>query len=438
MVGENTTSEDVTKGFSLLLYHWLVIALAEISKKPWFLWVAFGVPAGITILQFVAPYEPTFKAQNIAVWFGIAGGIVVSVLWLSYKGVGKSSRVFQILLTLIVLTWLYQSVLQLQDGYSFNHTTYFLPLLMILIFLKPPTRDQIWVAGLVLGYSLATIMLFSLFSGGHFGIPSGFDVSDRGPSRFPIISDIFGIELRWGGAFGSVNLVTPAGALIVMLGTLYGKWHRITFLSTGIVVLFLGQARTAYFALGFALLVLLVWSKWLNRVRFSAFIKWVLMGAAFVSAVSYIYIFDPSLALRVPVWRDYLGILQDSFLRGAGSSGVDLYVSEMAVTESGRMIHNHGHSIYVDGLVRYGIVWFLLTLSIFAVAALIAWKARHGPLSSRGMAIVLFVFFAGLTETIFSWAYVTIYLLALILVAGLSTCAVTESDLSGSEENTRL
>lgn len=413
-----------------------MIAPAEISKTPWYLWVAFGIPAGIRILQFVAPYEPTFKAQNLAVWFGIAGGIAVSVLWLIYKAVGKSSRVFQVLLALILLTWLYQSILQIQDGYSFNHTTYFLPLLLILIYLKAPTRDQIWVAGLVLGYSLVTIMLASLFLGGHFGIPSGFDVSDRGPSRFPIISDIFGIELRWGGPFGSVNLVTPAGALLVMLGTLYGKWNRATFLSVGIVVLFLGQARTAYFALGFALLVLLVWSKWLDRVRFSSLIKWALMVAAFVSSISYIYIFDPSLALRVPIWRDYLGLLHDSFLGGVGFSGVDLYVSEMATTESGRVIHDHGHSVYIDGLVRYGIVWLLLTLSVFAVASLIAWKARHGPLSSRGIAIVLFVFLAGLTETIFSWAYVTIYLLALILVTGLSTREVTESDLDGPEENT--
>lgn len=410
-------------------------ALAEFSKKPWYLWLAFGIPAGITILQSIAPFEPTFKAQNLAVWFGILGAIAVSGLWLFYKSVWKSSPVFQVLLGLIIIAWLYQSILQVLDGYSFNHTTYFLPVLLILIFLKAPTRDQMWIAGLVLGYSLVAIMLVSLFLGGHFGIPSGFDVSDRGPSRFPIISDIFGIDLRWGGPFGSVNLVTPAGALMVMLGTLYGKWHRATFLCVGIMVLFLGQARTSYFALGFALLVLLVWSKWLDRVRFSSFIKWATMVASFVFAISYIYILDPSLALRVPVWRDYLGLLHDSLLRGVGSSGVDLYVSEMAVTTLGRTIHNHGHSVYVDGLVRYGVIWLLLTLSVFAVTFIVAWKGRHGPLSSRGIAIVLFVFLAGLTETIYSWAYVTIYLLALILVTGISTCAVADSDLSGPEEN---
>ncbi len=410
-------------------------ALVESSKKPWYLWVAFGIPAGIVILQSVAPYEPTFKAQNLAVWFGVVGGIVVSVLWLFFKAVGKSSRVFQVLLVLLLITWFYQNALQILDGYSFNHTTYFLPLLLTLIYLKAPTRDQIWAAGLVLGYSLVTIMLVSLFLGGHFGIPSGFDVSDKGPSRFPIISDIFGIELRWGGAFGSVNLVTPAGALMVMLGTIYGKWHRATFLSVGVVVLFLGQARTAYFALGFALLVLLVWSRWLDRVRFSSIIKWTLMMSTLVSAVSYIYIFDPSMALRVPVWSDYLGLVQDSFLRGIGSSGVELYLSEMATTEPLKIIHNHAHSVYLDGLVRYGIVWLLLTFSVFAVALLVAWKARHGPLSSRGIAIVVFVLLAGLTETIFSWAYATIYLLALIFVTGLSTRSVAESDLNEIEEN---
>ena len=107
----------------------------------------------------------------------------------------------------------------------------------------------------------------------------------------------------------------------------------------------------------------------------------------------------------------------------------------MAATGSGRQIHNHAHSVLLDGLVRYGIVWMLLTLTVFAVAFLITWKARHGPLSSRGIAIVIFVFFAGLTETIYSWAYVTIYMLALILVTGLSTCAVAESELSEPQDN---
>jgi hypothetical protein len=388
--------------------------------KSWYLWFAFVIPVGMIFMQSTFPLEPTFKAQNISTWMGIVGAILIFVLWFFFRKAGHRSPMLSLVLLFLVLAWLYQDLLQMADGYTFNHTTYLLPVILVLIYFKVPSKDQWLVAGLLLGYALVIIMLISLIFGGHLGIPSGFDVSDRGPSRFPIISEVFGIEMRWGGPFDSVNIVTPAGALLVMLGSLYHKWHRVAFVGVGLVVLFLGQARTAYFALAFALLILLVGSRWLGQFRFSSFIKWSLVTCSLAVAASYVYIFDPTMALRTPVWNDYLGLAQGSVLRGVGSSGVDLYLSEMAVSNPEKIVHSHGHSVYIDGLIRYGIIWLLLTLSIFAVAFYAVWKARHGFLSSRGVAIVSFVFFAGLTETIFSWAYVTIYLLTLVLMVGLA------------------
>jgi len=93
-------------------------------------------------------------------------------------------------------------------------------------------------------------------------------------------------------------------------------------------------------------------------------------------------------------------------------------------------LHDHGHSVYIDGLTRYGVVWLLLTFAVFAVAFYAVWNGRNGRLSSRGLALVTFIFFAGLTETIFSWAYVTIYVLILIFAVGLVRDSRTESFLS--------
>lgn len=392
----------------------------QLRQRPWYLWIAFAIPAFGIFLQSVAPFEPTFKAQNLAVWLGILGALLVLGLWLFFKkyGVDFPLRVF---LVLLIFAWLYQNVLEALDGRSFNHTTYFLPLLLLLIYWKTPGTGGLLIAGLVLGYCLVAIIGFSLVLGGHFGIPNGFNAVDSGPSRFPFFSEFFGIENRWGGPFSSVNIATPAGGLLIMLGILYRGWNRTIFILVGVLVLFLSQARTTYFALSFALLILFVWSAWLSRLRFGVAIRWALMAISVLTAVLYIAIFDPTLALRTPVWSDYLGLVKQSVLRGVGTSGVNQYLSESVLNDPSIIVHEHGHSVYLDGLTRYGIVWLFLTLAVFAVAFYCVWKARNGYLSSRGPAIVTFIFFAALTETIFSWAYVTIYLLALVLVVGLAS-----------------
>jgi len=394
--------------------------MERFRERPWYLWVAFAIPAASIFLQSVAPLEPTFKEQNLAVLLGVLGAGLVLVLWIFYTGDEIARQALQVFLALLTLVWLYQNVSVLLDGFTFNHTTYFVPLLLILIYFKVPSRGELLIAGLVLGYSMVIIIMISVFFGGHFGIPSGFSVSDNGVSRFPVLSELLGIENRWGGPFGSVNIATPAGGLLVMLGTLYRRWNRVVFVLVGVLVLFLGQARTTYFALGFALLILFVWSAWLRRNRFSAAIRWALLVVSVAGAAIYIAVLDPTVNGRMPIWTDYLRLVQDSILTGVGSSGVNQYLIEMAATQPGLIVHDHGHSAYIDGLTRYGGLWLILTCAVFAVAFYAVWKARNGFLGSRGLAIVTFIFFAGLTETIFSWAYAFIYLLALIMVVSLA------------------
>jgi hypothetical protein len=412
--------------------------MIELRERPWFFWVAFAVPPLSIFLQSVAPFEPTFKAQNLAVWLGIFSAGLVLVLWLFYKNGEKSEYALQVLLVLLALVWLFQNVSELRDGSAFNHTTYFLPLLLILIYFKVPGKDDLMVAGLVLGYSLIAITLVSLILGGSFGVPNGFDVSDNGASRFPFFSELLGIQTRWGGPFGSVNFATPAGGILVLLGTLYARWNRAAFILIGSLVLFLGQARTTYFALGFALLVLFVWSVWLNRIRFSAAIRWTLMAIAAGATAVYIAVLDPTANGRTPIWSDFLGLAQDSILTGVGRSGVNQFLAEMTVSQPTKILHDHGHSVYIDGLTRYGVAWLLLTFAVFAVAFYAVRKVRSGRLSSRGLALVTFIFFAGLTETIFSWAYVTIYLLVLVLVVGLATDSKEISRLDAKKDSERV
>ncbi len=395
--------------------------MSVIRDRAWYLWVGFVLPPIIIFLQSVAPFEPTFRAQNIAIWTGILGALVVLILWVPYTGSTTEGRTsFRVFVMLLGLLWLLQNALELIDGSSFNHTTYFLPLFLLLLFVKPPAERDLYIAGLVLGNSIILIVVVSLILGGRLGIPNGFDVPDNGATRFMFLSELFGIETRWGGPFGSVNYATPVGGLLVMLGFIYHNWNRWILIGVGVLILFLGQARTTYFALAIALLVLVLWSHRFSSWRFATGFRWIVAGIAAVTFALYIALVDPTFNGRTPIWVDYWTQIRESLLTGIGSSGIAEYVVQASTMNPTGIYHLHGHSVYLDGLARYGILWLLITLGVFAVALRATWIARNGVLASRGIALVIFIFLAGSTETIYSWAYVTIYVLALIYTVGLA------------------
>ncbi len=398
----------------------------KLGARAWYLWLAFAASPLTILINSMAPFEPTFKAQNLAVIFGLLTAALVVILWIPCRSESRMTGTLKVFLWLIVAAWGLQIIASAFDGYFFNHTTYFVPLLLILIYLKPPTKSDFIIAGLVLGYSLVFILLVTLIFGGQVGIPNGFDTPESGDStRIPFITDFLGIDGRWGGPFGSVNISSAAGSLLVMLSLYYRGWHKGLFLFTGLLTLFLGQARTSAFALLFGLMIFVFWSSPFLRLKFHNLIRWISIISAMALTAFYIALVDPTFNYRTPTWDFYWGLIQGSPWTGVGNSGVSSAVIQVNEADLPGPIFDHGHSIYVDGFARYGIPWLLITLAIFSVAFFITWVARRGYFTSKGLAMVTFVFLAGSTETVFSWSYATIYMLALLF------CVFLASNIQG-------
>lgn len=413
--------------------------MAILRERAIYLWVACGLPSALIFLQSVAPLEPTFKGQNLAVLVGIAAGAFILLLWIPKDRQGNWPRWMQVSLLLLLATWLFQYVIALLDGYTSNHTTFLVPIFLLLLFLKPISQRDLIIGLLVLGYGLVIIMLISLLFGGRFGIPDGFSSPESGLTRFPLISDLLGIETRWGGPLSSVNLVTPVGGLLVMLAVFIKGSHRILFLATGVLVLFLGQGRTSYFALAIALVVLALWSRRLDSIKFRTPLRALVLLVLAGVSLAYIWLLDPTLAGRTPIWEDYLGLVSESAVLGVGTSGISEYVASSRDLEPDVLVFDHAHSVYLDGLTRYGLIWLILTLTIFAAALVTTYRARETWLSSKPLALVVFLFFAGTTETVFTWAYASIYMLALILAVGLASLSRdSRSSNTNNEDPQRL
>ncbi len=389
----------------------LDIAREWLGNRPLFFYVACVLPAVMIYLQATMPYTPTFKGQNLSVWAGILGGAVVLVLWTFYRRPRKLEFLNASVIVLLFVSWLYQVIRTQVDGSVFNMTAFLVPLILFLVLGKPPTQREASHGLLLLGYSLLVISLVSLLFGDFFWAPDGFGVSDAGASRIALLSDIFGITTRWGGPFGSVNMAAPIGGLLIIIGIGQVYWSRWILFSGGIIVLGLAQSRTALMAILVAVVVYFLCSNQVSRSKFSRPFRLVGIGALALLAVSYVIFFDPTLNGRTTIWSDFLGLLPGHLLFGIGDSGINNFVN-LNSGSPGFIPHVHAHSVVLDGLVRYGLVMLVLSIAIFTISLVSTYRSipRTG---AYPFALVVYVIVAGLTETIHSWNYWSVYIVAI-------------------------
>ena len=390
----------------------------KLCRFPMYFYTACALPAIMIYLQATATYSPTFKGQNLSIWAAIVGGGAILLLWLIYRRIGSLETQSAWLVAIILIAWTYQ-VLRIQfDGSVFNVSAFLVPLVLILILGKPPTSQDAASGLLIAGYSLLIISLVSLMFGSFSWAPDGFAVSDAAPNRIPFLSEIFGINTRWGGPFGSVNFAAPIGGLLVVIGLGHHRWNRWILISAGLLILGLGQSRTALIAVLVSVVVYTLWSNRIAQSKFSTLIKSAGMAALGLLGLTYIIYFDPSLNGRTTIWSNFLGLLPGRLFFGTGDSGVNSFVNLNTGTP-GFIPHIHAHSVVLDGLVRFGIVMLCLSLLIFTFALVITYRAvpRVGAFP---FALVVYTFVAGLTETIYSWSYWSVYIVAILGAALMS------------------
>jgi hypothetical protein len=316
---------------------------------------------------------------------------------------------------------MYQVVRTQLDGSTFNLSAFAVPLVIVLILLKPPRLSEVKLAGLALAYSLILVSALSLVFGALGVGPDGFAVTDSGQSRFWIFSDWMGINARWGGPFGSVNLASPVGGLLVILAFSYKGAHRYLFLCSGIVILILSQGRSPIVALVAGLIIVAMWSPSVARFKYRILLRVTAAAGLALGYAGSVLLYDPTFNGRTVIWSNFGSLWLESPLTGAGSSGINDFIASKANTP-GFVPHNHMHSVLGDILVRYGAPLLVLSLGVFIASIVISIRSASRD-SGKNLAIVIFVVLAGLTETIHSFSYLSVYLCALLFVV-LSSSAI--------------
>ena len=402
------------------MYNKSVRRLFPVQNRFNYLIPLFLIPVVGTFGHYVAPNEAVFKGQN----WGIVGSFLLAgiavLLWIPRRFDFNWNRVHLSFFLISLVLWLLQTISTQLDQSLFNLTAFILPLVIVLIWAKNPDSAMMRQAFLFMLYGLLVIGLLSLLLGEIGFAPNGFYGVDSGRSRIPVLSNIFGIETRWAGPFGSVNYAAPVGGLLLVSGMAFTGTNRALISLGGLLMLTLAQGRTTLVAVLAAGLVLVAYSDLVvqsaHRIQFRLLLAF---GPAITLAI-YVLTQDPTLAFRTQIWLNFWELFLSKPLSGVGSSGVGQYLSEQMVADPTFVPHNHAHSVFLDLAARYGVLALILSLVLYVIVFTVAWQRRLSD-KGNGLSILIFVSIAGISETIYSWQYCTFYFLALIYV--LFTCS---------------
>lgn len=379
----------------------------------------FLIPVAWFLGSYLASGVIAFRGQEWAIVFVYAMGFLGFLFWLPKNFNLNWGLIGHIFLFLLLITWIIQTIKTQLDQTTFNIVAFIVPFVILMIWLKRPTRKSFSVAFLAMLYGLAVISIGSLIFGTVGWTRDGFAVGDSGGQRLEFLAETFGITTRWGGPFASVNYAAPIGALLIVAGFTLAKPHKFFLVATGLLILSLAQARTSLVALLAGLIVLFIFSDFMSRQRLRTLISVSLVTALLVSIIVYIRAYDPSLNGRIPIWEDFWGLFISQPLGGLGSVGIGQFAEEQVALSPGSFPHTKAHSVLLDIAARYGLVLLIPSILLVALVVWVSWRRRQ---IDRGasLAIAIYVLVAGMADTIYSWQYVSIYTLTFIYIMGSS------------------
>ena len=407
----------------------------HLIRRANYLFLLFLIPAAATFGHYIAPGKSLIIGQDLGIIAGLLLAFAAIVAWFFYLKEGLWSGKVNTFFMLLIITWVYQ-ILRMRSGeMGFNYTAFIVPVAIVMMWIKPIGRISLETAVLILGYSLAVIAVISFIFGEAGLLASGFNVSDgRGPTRFMWL-DALGIETRWGGPWASVNRASAAGGLLLVIGAVQRRWHRIILMLVGSSVVMLGGSRAALMAAGFALVIVVLTQGSIQQMQHRTFIRIGVTVGLIALFVTYISLFDPTLALRTPIWAYFLDLVPSSGLFGVGDSGVNSYVAFLSANDPNFLAHTDPHNVFLDWLVRYGWVMLTLSLAILGMATFMAVKALLKGVAAPA-ALLAYLVIYGSADTILSWIYWTPFLIVVIWSFLYAASVLVESDANSTENAT--
>ena len=385
------------------------------AKTPVYFWLVLLWAPLVSLAHAWAPNQPWLKGQSPAIVLGLVLATLALLTWVPYSAPANWSRLGGWTLLVALLLWGWELARTISDGAGFNYLAILPPVFLLLVLLRRPQLRNVSEPFSIIGVAIVAVAFAAYVLGLVGAMPDGFDGPEGGiPTRFPILGDLIGAQYRWIGPFSSVNYTAAAGGLAVAVGLASRRWARITSITGGIAILVLTQGDSATFAALAALVLYGLWHPKAARLVPSNNARAAIIVVLVVVAGAVMALRDGALGIRATVWENFAGLWASSPLLGVGTSGVNAFINAHDA-QTGFIPYTHAHSVLLNGLTLYGIPWLVSLLFVLGAAFFSALRATES-IGPGPLAVVAFVLFAGLAETIYTWGSWSLYASAILAV----------------------
>lgn len=407
--------------------------LAHLRENPIHVILMMAFPSVVALAHFSGPETEIFKGQNLGIVVGLVLIFAIVALWALYRSNSQWPIAARLILIVFFLWWAWELGRIWIEGVGFNYLAFAPPIFVLLVLLKRPTTHGSTRLFAFLGLSIVAVAVLA-YVGGLIGVlPNGFVGPEGGiPTRYPILSDLMGAETRWIGPFGSVNYTSAAGGLAVAAGLATSGVARWVSIAGGVWMLMLSQGDAALFATLIAVVVFLVWGRLGRRLGLSEVMRFGVVAVLGLAGAVAVAQFDGAFQVRTAIWRNFSTLWWESPVWGAGMNRVYAFINENVSTE-GFAPYTHAHSVLLNGLTLYGVIWGLLFVVLLVSIGLFAYRAVP-RVGSGPLAVIAYIFAAGLAETTYSGSSWSVYSAAVLAVLVVTAKTGPDSNTAPSSD----
>ena len=339
----------------------------------------------VAILMF-----PTSSLAGIPVPVLLLLGILVWMIaaWAKCPPSGRWGALATTFFVLGLALWAYTAIGGAIQGATLVGATIAVPVALLLLLLRRPDEYSIWRASDAFAWAFVGACPSSSFSRSWAWCPPGTRCTRStswtwppwtGPTTGSPFTDLLGLDGRWGGPLRHPNPTGGVAAVLLVYGFMRPPVKNLVFSGTGVLVLLLTCSRSAYAAAALGLVVIAVLPGWRVQPWWRPTARRIValgIGVALGLRVVWWVQADPGLMGRGQMWPDFLSLWPQSRVFGVGEAAI------IRAVEAGDLPPwaTHGHNLYIDTLVRYGIVGVAVTVVLLGVVTVLAFgRLRRGP-----------------------------------------------------------
>lgn len=383
----------------------------------------------VAILMF-----PTSSLAGIPVPVLLLLGILVWMIaaWAKCPPSGRWGALATTFFVLGLALWAYTAIGGAIQGATLVGATIAVPVALLLLLLRRPDEYSIWRASDAFAWAFAGACLLILVLEVLGVVPSWYSLyevdqldlasQDRSYYWLPF-TDLLGLDGRWGGPLRHPNPTGGVAAVLLVYGFMRPPVKNLVFSGTGVLVLLLTCSRSAYAAGALGLVVIAVLPGWRVQPWWRPTARRIValgIGVALGLRVVWWVQADPGLMGRGQMWPDFLSLWPQSRVFGVGEAAI------IRAVEAGDLPPwaTHGHNLYIDTLVRYGIVGVAVTVVLLGVVTVLAFgRLRRGLGGPLAMLMALGI--TTVAEIVFDWRYPMVPTSILLIILLLS---IAETD----------